>query len=94
MIDRCIQRVLESYRDEGCPTGGFLQAVLSNDLFGAFKRADLNNRATMYDIVSWCFCELPRASLGSRKAYKEWVEMGGCEGLRKKLDEDKKEIAE
>ena len=84
MIPRYIQAVLEKYRDTGTPTGGFLQAVLENDLFESFGGADEQNRIALFDIVKWCWNELPAAAWGSRKVYNEWLAKGGLDGLREK----------
>lgn len=65
---------LERYIEQGVPTGGFLRAVLSNDLFDAFARADLDNRNTLFDIVSWIYNNAPSNCHGSEKVYKDWLE--------------------
>ena len=43
MISKLIKDSLQRYADQGVPTGGFLKACLSNDLYGAFARADAKN---------------------------------------------------
>jgi len=68
----CID-TLKRYVEEGCPTGGFLQAVLENDLKEAFGRADEYNRDTMFHIVSLIYAELPHNSWGSRKRVESWL---------------------
>jgi len=64
---------LERYRDQGVPTGGFLEAVLSNDLKEAFGRADPFSRAAMFEIVSWCYNEMPSAAWGSPERVEAWL---------------------
>lgn len=64
---------LHRYAEEGIPTGGFLRAVLSNDLREAFGRADMENRATLYEIVSYCYNELPGSCWGSPERYEAWI---------------------
>lgn len=65
---------IRAYADEGRPTGGFLKAVLSNDLQEAFGRADAGNQATMFEIVSYCYNEIPSVCWGSPKAVKNWLD--------------------
>lgn len=65
---------LERYINEGIPTGGFLRAVLSNDLFDAYARADNNNVKFMREIVKALYNYAPSACHGSREAYKQWLD--------------------
>lgn len=60
---------LEAYRDTGVPVGDFLQAVLSNDLTGAFMRADDENSEALGHIVAWVYENMPKNICGSRDAY-------------------------
>lgn len=64
---------IRRYVDEGIPTGHFLAAVFSNDLFGAFGKADLENRAAMFDIVSWIYNNEPGGCHGSPERVSEWL---------------------
>lgn len=64
---------LKLYAEAGVPPGGFLEAVLSNDLKEAFGRADENNRYAMFDIVSYCWNHIPAACWGSKEAVTEWL---------------------
>lgn len=61
------------YAETGCPTGGFLRAVLSNDLMEAVSRADADNRRTLVDIVQFVYMELPRGCYGSPETVLEWI---------------------
>lgn len=65
---------IRAYADDGRPTGGFLKAVLSNDLKEAFGRADDGNRETMFEIVSYCYNEIPSSCWGTPEAVTEWME--------------------
>jgi hypothetical protein len=67
-------RGLTDYRDKGNPTGDFLKAVLSNDLIDAMRRADIHNRACMYDIVRFCMNELPQDIWGNRDRVENYLE--------------------
>ena len=64
---------LRRYRDYRIPTGGFLQAVLENNLMEAFGRADEENTESMRDICSFVINEMPRACHGSPEKVREWL---------------------
>ena len=64
---------LELYRDEHLPTGGFLQAVLSNDLAEAVNMADKDNSKALTLIVKWAYNHLPGSSWGSPSEYQDWI---------------------
>jgi hypothetical protein len=64
---------LDLYVKEGIPTGGFLEAVLCNDLMEAFGHADMFNRETLYDICRYVYNELPSACHGSPEKVREWL---------------------
>ncbi|KKK91455.1 hypothetical protein LCGC14_2712810 [marine sediment metagenome] len=66
---------LQRYIQWGIPTGSFLQAVLSNDLFEAFATADITNRDAMFGIVGWIYNNAPSKCHGNAEAYKKWIEM-------------------
>lgn len=65
---------LEAYRWQRRPTGGFLRAVLANDLLLATQMADCQNRAAFFDICEYVWMELPTASYGSYEAVEGWLE--------------------
>ena len=64
---------LVRYIQDHVPTGGFLRAVLENDLFKAFAKADLASRAGMEAILSYIYNEAPAPCWGSKKAVKQWL---------------------
>lgn len=59
--------------DYGIPPGGFLQAVLKNDLKGACQRADSDNILVLPLIVSYIYNCCPAACWGSPENYNEWI---------------------
>ena len=65
---------LIAYRDERRPPGGFLRAVLENDLHGALSKADSENLLAMRGIVGWVFWELPSTAWGSQWAVAQWLQ--------------------
>ncbi len=63
----------EHYFFGGCEPGGFLTAVLCNDLIGATTRCDSENRKYLVDIVKWMVNNAPHGSWGSREAVTNWL---------------------
>lgn len=64
---------LRRYAEHRIPTGGFLQAVLENDLMEAFARADETSRANLFEIVCFVYNELPSNCYGSKDKVREWL---------------------
>jgi hypothetical protein len=73
-ISESILGGLERYLNHGIMPGGFLTAVLENNLKEAFGRADNENSENMKNIVGYCYNEIPSAAWGSREKIKEWIE--------------------
>jgi hypothetical protein len=68
--------ILESllnYAYRGVPTGGFLNAVLSNDLTEAVSRADSYNAFWLKSIVTFIYMELPAPCWGSQDKVDAWL---------------------
>lgn len=63
---------LDAWAKEGRPTGGFLKAVLENDLKGALGKADLENRRAIFEIVKYIYNELPIECWGNEDKVKRW----------------------
>ena len=61
------------YVENGLEPGGFLMAVLCNDLTGAFGRADSINREEMFTWASWLFNEAPSPCWGSPAKVRAWI---------------------
>ena len=72
MVRPSMTRALQDYVDNGSPKGGFLIAVLCNDLFGAAGKADDDNFETLAHVVGWCYNNVPSIARGSRDAYDRW----------------------
>jgi hypothetical protein len=64
---------LTAYVKYGRPTGGFLEAVLSNDLREAIGRADGTNGPALAHILSFIYDELPSSCWGSPAKYENWL---------------------
>lgn len=63
-IPEITRESIDAWVHDARPTGGFLRAVLSNDLRESFARADLENRGAMFDIVSYLYKRVPQPLLG------------------------------
>lgn len=64
---------MKRYIEQYCPTGGFLEAVLENNLVEAFGRADEVNRERMFDIVNFLYNEAPADCWGSPAKVEAWL---------------------
>jgi hypothetical protein len=69
-----IQRHLENYRDNRIPVGGFLESVLSRDLYLAVQRADPQNRQALLGIIYFLWSDMPNECYGTPEKYKAWIE--------------------
>lgn len=65
---------LDRYVNHGIKPGGFLEAVLANDLMESFGRADMGNRLSLFDILSYVYNELPANCHGSYEMVNSWME--------------------
>ena len=68
-----IKASLDRYGKDHVPTGGFLGAVLANDLTEAFLRAEPENLHDLHEIVLYVHWEIPGNCHGSYEIVKEWV---------------------
>lgn len=60
--------------------GGFLRAVLCNDLFNAAMRADQVNRGLLHVYMSFLFIHVPSCCWGSERAFRQWIARRASEG--------------
>lgn len=63
---------LLGYIERGEPVGGFLSAVLSNDLRGAFERADSTNERMIGEYLRFLYNFAPAGSWGSKERFENW----------------------
>ena len=68
-----IREGLKNYIINSISTGGFLHAVLVNDLFSAVGRADETNKVQLHEIIRFIYNHLPTSSYGSQERYLEWL---------------------
>ena len=73
MIPEIVKDSIDRYVSDKIPTGGFIKAVLSNNLFEAFSRADNNNTKHMSDIVGYIYNEIPSECWGSPEIVEKWL---------------------
>ena len=66
---------LDRFVTHGIPTGGFLEAVLENNLMESFGRADNDNRYALFDICRYVYNELPASCHGSSEKVAAWLKM-------------------
>lgn len=64
---------LKRYEQYGIPPGGFLQAVLANDLIGAAFCADEDNFGALAEIALYCFSNLTISSRSSHEKVDAWI---------------------
>lgn len=81
-----MQSGLARYLILGILPGGFLRAVLSNDLMEAAVMADDINRPRLFDFVLFLKSYAPKAAYGSPEAMHEWSRRGGA--LEAKFEEE------
>ena len=64
---------LQRYAEQGVPPGGFLKAVLENNLMEAFGRADVENTRDMVEILSYVYNNMPFPCHGSPEKVAKWL---------------------
>lgn len=67
------KETIDNYVTKGWSPGGFVTAVLANNLRDAFARADIHNRTAMFEIVSYCYNKIPANCWGSYEAVENWL---------------------
>ena len=73
MIPRDTKSGIDRYVDHGVPTGSFLRAVLSNDLFEAIIKADSDNQLALAAICRYVYDYTPNTCHGSPEAVANWI---------------------
>lgn len=71
---------VQRYVLHGIPPGGFLRAVICNDLFDAVGRADEVNALRLTDYCKFFDGYAPHQCYGSLEKYLRWVKQGGLAG--------------
>ena len=73
MIPDDTKGMIDRYAKDGVQPGGFLTAVLSNDLFDALNRADMHNRESIFSICEYIYNKIPMECWGTRAKVDAWV---------------------
>lgn len=73
MIPRDTKTGIDRYVDHGVPTGSFLRAVLSNDLFEAVAKADYHNKLALVDLCDYIYNFTPNVCHGSPEEVAAWI---------------------
>ncbi len=71
---------LVSWVRTGRPVGGFLTAVLENDLREAVFRADIDNLSNLRELCIWLHNYTPSPCHGSFETAAAWQKIGGLDG--------------
>lgn len=69
-----IQQALSNYVLNKIPPGGFLTAILANDLMGAVGRCDAWNHHYMKDICNFVYNRIPSNAWGSYYHVQKYLE--------------------
>lgn len=72
-IPRFTIQLIVHYVYDHTPGGDFLNAVVSNDLMRAVRRADLENQRALPDICSLLATHAPDVCYGSPEAFRDWT---------------------
>jgi hypothetical protein len=76
VINPNIIKCLHNYVFHKLQPGGFVTAVLSNDLREAVGRADGHNVNTLKEILTYCYMQIPSACWGSPESVVNWLKKG------------------
>jgi hypothetical protein len=72
-IKESTMSAIQRYVEHHIPTGDFLYAVLTNNLFEAVGRADAENIQTIPEICCYIYNEIPSIAWGSAEKVKIWL---------------------
>lgn len=80
MVPERMRESIRAYVEERRPIGGFLTALLSNNLMNATLRADDENRAALADWVGFLYEYAPANCWGSPEIVAAWLAKGREDG--------------
>lgn len=66
---------IKMWIDHGVMPGGFIRAIIENDLRSAVERADSENLANIPAYVSYFYNEAPMMCWGSKERVENWAAM-------------------
>lgn len=73
-IPQNIKQSLDMYATNHIEPGGFLRAVLENDLMRAVGSADYINKNLLPEICSYVYNEMPASCHGSKEIVQQWLD--------------------
>lgn len=73
MIPEHTLAALDRYVNHRLQPGGFLTAVLSNDLFGAVSKADSFNKLALTEICQYIYNEVPSNAWGTYDVVRNYL---------------------
>jgi len=85
---------IELWVREGIEPGGFLTAVLCNDLMGAAGQADIINRGKLFNYCEFLHNYAPSGCFGSKAKFVAWREQKGLSALLDAKSESSKHETE
>ena len=72
LIEPRFKESIDAWVESGRTPGGFLQAVLKNDLKESIGRADTDALDNLPHIVAYLYNDCPSACWGSNSNYTDW----------------------
>ncbi len=79
LIEPRFKAALDRYVEAMLPTGGFLKAVLENNLMETVHRADPGGLCNLPHIVSYVYNELPSGVWGTPERVEKWLALRAAE---------------
>ena len=80
-VPQCLLTGLERYLEYGNHPGGFMQAVLTNDLFDAVQRADDTSLPFLSEVCELVYNCVDGRAWGDREKVDAWMEHHGYAGV-------------
>jgi len=72
MIEERFKEAIDAYVKDGRPMGGFVTAVLENNLMLAIGKADEDAYHNLREIVKYLYNDAPSSCWGSPEKVKAW----------------------
>lgn len=72
MIPERTKQTIDDYVEHGYNPGGFVSAVLENNLVDAVSRADRENLEHLSEICDYVYWKIPADCWGSTAKVKDW----------------------
>ena len=72
-MKRDTKETIDNYVTKNWEPGGFVTAVLENNLMEALGRADIVNREDIFEICEYVYNEIPSICHGSPEKVRKWL---------------------